>query len=162
MIAGEDLWRRLFAAVFLAFFGDRSTEATRSPSAVENTITPWVERPAMRMPSTGQRINWPPSVTSMIWSLSSTGNDATSRPVLFGDRHGDDAFAAAAGGAVLVRRRALAEAFFGDRQHELLRGRQVHVALPGQARWRPRPPRASAPFSSPSPFARRAAPRWRA
>jgi len=34
------------------------------------------------MPSTGQRINWPLSVISMIWSLSSTGNDAASRPVL--------------------------------------------------------------------------------
>ena len=44
----------------------RSTDATFSPSAVLNTMTPWVERPAMRMPSTGQRINWPPSVTSMI------------------------------------------------------------------------------------------------
>jgi hypothetical protein len=40
-----------------------------------------VERPAMRMPSTGQRINWPLSVTSMIWSESSTGNDATSLPL---------------------------------------------------------------------------------
>ena len=58
----------------------RSTDATFSPSPVENTITPCVERPAMRMPSTGQRISWPPSVTSMIWSVSSTGNDATSRP----------------------------------------------------------------------------------
>ena len=44
-------------------------------------MTPWVERPAIRMPSTGQRINWPLSVTSMIWSLSSTGNDATSLPL---------------------------------------------------------------------------------
>src|SRR6516162_2459550 len=45
---------------------NRSTEATRSLSAVENTITPCVARPAMRMPSTGQRMSWPPSVTSMI------------------------------------------------------------------------------------------------
>ncbi len=34
----------------------------------------------MRMPSTGMRMSWPPSVTSMIWSLSSTGKDATSLP----------------------------------------------------------------------------------
>ena len=43
----------------------RSTETTRSPSAVSNTITPWVERPAMRIPSTRVRMSWPPSVTSM-------------------------------------------------------------------------------------------------
>jgi hypothetical protein len=43
-----------------------STDTTCSSSAVSNTITPWVERPAMRMPSTGQRISWPLSVTSMI------------------------------------------------------------------------------------------------
>src|SRR3974377_1102737 len=35
---------------------NRSTEATRSLSAVENTITPCVARPAMRIPSTGQRM----------------------------------------------------------------------------------------------------------
>src|SRR3984893_1284545 len=40
--------------------------------------------------------------------------------VLLGDRHGDDAFAAAAGGAVLVGRGALAKAFFRDCEHELL------------------------------------------
>ena len=44
----------------------RSTDATFSPSPVENTMTPCVERPAMRIPSTGQRMSWPPSVTSMI------------------------------------------------------------------------------------------------
>src|SRR6185437_8094602 len=60
----------------------RSTETTCSFSAVENTMTPCVERPAMRMPLTGQRINCPPSVTSMIWSASSIGNEATMRPVL--------------------------------------------------------------------------------
>lgn len=43
-----------------------STETTCSSSAVSNTITPWVERPATRMPSTGHRISWPLSVTSMI------------------------------------------------------------------------------------------------
>src|SRR6266481_6939276 len=58
-----------------------STDTTCSSSAVSNTMTPWVERPAIRMPSTGQRINWPLSVTSMIWSESSTGNDATSLPL---------------------------------------------------------------------------------
>ena len=45
---------------------NRSTEATRSLSAVENTITPCVARPAIRIPSTGHRMSWPPSVTSMI------------------------------------------------------------------------------------------------
>jgi len=59
----------------------RSTETTCSPGAVLMTMTPWVERPALRMPCTGQRINWPPSVTSMIWSLSSTGKEATSGPL---------------------------------------------------------------------------------
>src|ERR1700688_5108458 len=39
------------------------------------------------------------------------GDDAA---VLFGDRHRDDAFAAAAGGAVFVGRGALAETFFGN------------------------------------------------
>src|ERR1700736_4300577 len=58
-----------------------STDTTCSSSAVSNTMTPWVERPAIRMPSTGQRISCPLSVTSMIWSLSSTGNDATSLPL---------------------------------------------------------------------------------
>ena len=43
----------------------RSTDTTRSSSAVSNTITPWVARPAMRMPSTLVRINCPPLVTSM-------------------------------------------------------------------------------------------------
>src|SRR5262249_42784268 len=59
----------------------RSTETTRSSSAVSNTITPWVERPAMRMPSTRVRISWPALVTSISWSSSSTGNEATSLPV---------------------------------------------------------------------------------
>src|SRR5580692_9406153 len=54
------------------------------------------------------------------------GDDAA---VLFGDRHGDDAFAAAAGGAVLVGRGALAEAFFGNRQHELLGFGHDDIAL---------------------------------
>ena len=48
----------------------RSTETTRSCSAVWNTMTPCVVRPAMRMPATGTRMSWPPSVTSMISSLS--------------------------------------------------------------------------------------------
>ena len=34
-----------------------STETTCSSSAVSNTITPWVERPAIRISSTGQRIS---------------------------------------------------------------------------------------------------------
>ncbi len=34
-----------------------STDTTCSSSAVSNTMTPWVERPATRMPSTGQRIS---------------------------------------------------------------------------------------------------------
>ena len=59
----------------------RSTETTCSSSAVSNTITPWVDRPAMRMPVTGTRISCPPSVTSMSSSLSSTGNEATSEPL---------------------------------------------------------------------------------
>src|SRR3984885_313054 len=58
-----------------------STDTTCSSSAVSNTMTPWVERPAIRIPATGQRISWPLSVTSMIWSESSTGNDATSLPL---------------------------------------------------------------------------------
>src|SRR5205823_3977370 len=45
-----------------------------------------------------------------------------------GDRHGNDAFAAAASGAVFVRRRALAETFFRNREHELLRRRHVDIA----------------------------------
>ena len=38
---------------------NRSTETTRSSSAVLSTITPCVERPAMRMPATGVRISLP-------------------------------------------------------------------------------------------------------
>jgi hypothetical protein len=44
---------------------NRSTDTTRSSSAVLSTITPCVERPAMRMPDTGVRINLPASVTSI-------------------------------------------------------------------------------------------------
>ena len=36
----------------------------------------------MRMPATGVRISLPWSVTSMTWSLSSTGNEPTIWPVL--------------------------------------------------------------------------------
>ncbi len=36
----------------------------------------------MLISATPQRISWPPSVTSMSWSDSSTGNDATRRPIL--------------------------------------------------------------------------------
>ena len=86
----------------------------------------------MRMPDTGVRISLPPSVTSMTWSASSTGKDATMRPVLLGERHRDDAFAAAAGGAVLVGRRALAETALGHREHELLGRRQFDIALLAQ------------------------------
>src|SRR5262249_364251 len=48
--------------------------------------------------------------------------------VLFGDRHGDDTFAAASSGAVLVGGGALAEALFRNREHELLGGRHFDVA----------------------------------
>src|SRR5262245_48563888 len=48
---------------------------------------------------------------------------------LAGHRHGDDAFAAATGGAVLVRRGALAVAALGHREHELLRRRHLHIPL---------------------------------
>ena len=44
---------------------NRSTDTTRSSSAVLSTITPCVERPAMRMPDTGVRISLPASVTSI-------------------------------------------------------------------------------------------------
>src|SRR5215470_10956568 len=44
---------------------------------------------------------------------------AADRAVALAHVHGDDAFAAAAGDAVLVGRRALAVAALGDRQHEL-------------------------------------------
>jgi hypothetical protein len=44
----------------------RSTATTRSFSAVLKTMTPCVERPAMRMPLTGQRMSWPPLVTSIM------------------------------------------------------------------------------------------------
>src|SRR5215813_14851657 len=46
-----------------------------------------------------------------------------------GHRHGDNAFAAAPGGAVLVGRAALAEPALGDREHELLGLRHFHIAL---------------------------------
>src|SRR5262249_16808800 len=59
----------------------RSTETTFSLSSVLKMRTPWVLRAAMRTSSTGQRMSFPPSVTSMIWSDSSTGNEATSRPL---------------------------------------------------------------------------------
>src|SRR5262245_10390576 len=61
----------------------RSTETTRSSSAVLSTITPCVERPAIRMPDTVVRISLPASVTSITWSASSTGKEPTMRPVFF-------------------------------------------------------------------------------
>src|SRR3954453_7830474 len=45
------------------------------------------------------------------------------------DRHRDDAFAAATGGAVLERGRALAHALLGDGEHELLGLRHLDIAL---------------------------------
>src|SRR6266436_758394 len=57
--------------------GRRATETTRSPSPTLKITTPWLPRRAMRISWTGQRITMPPSVTSMIWSLSPTGNTAT-------------------------------------------------------------------------------------
>src|SRR5215472_6117813 len=54
------------------------------------------------------------------------GDDAA---VALGHVHRDDAFAAAAGGAVLVGRAALAEAVLRDGEHELLGSRQVGVTL---------------------------------
>src|SRR5579864_4485412 len=59
----------------------RSTATTRSSAEVLKTITPCVDRPAILMPETGTRMSCPPSVTSMISSLSSTGNEATSEPL---------------------------------------------------------------------------------
>src|ERR1700686_5051885 len=44
-------------------------------------------------------------------------------------RHRDDALAAAPGGPVFERRRALAVAVFADRQHELLMGGHLDIAL---------------------------------
>src|ERR1700732_4895873 len=81
----------------------RSTETTRSPSAVSKTITPWVERPAMRA--------------------------AAERAVALAPTHGDDTFSAATGDAVFVRRRALAVTVLGDREHKLLGRRHFHIAL---------------------------------
>ncbi len=64
--------------VSLPSSGMCSTETTLSSASVLKMRTPCVLRPAMRTSSTGQRMSWPPSVTSMIWSLSATGNEATS------------------------------------------------------------------------------------
>src|SRR6516165_1383042 len=113
----------------------RSTETTRSPSAVSNTITPWVERPAMRMPSTRVRMSWPPSVTSTSWSPSSTGNEAINLPVFFLIVPSRSRTSMATmpfpprPDTVFVRRRALAVAALGDREHELLGRRHFHIAL---------------------------------
>ncbi len=59
----------------------RSTETTFSSASVLKMRTPCVLRPAMRTSSHRQRISCPPSVTSMIWSESSTGNEATRLPL---------------------------------------------------------------------------------
>ncbi len=111
----------------------RSTETTRSPSAVSNTITPWVERPAMRMPLTGQRM-----------SLTAVGDQHDLVSLL--NREGGDEFADSSaviamavmplpprpGRAVFVRRRALAETVDRNRQHELLDGGEFDIALRAQ------------------------------
>src|SRR6185312_11980612 len=51
------------------------------------------------------------------------------RAIALADVHGDDAFAASAGDAIFVGRRALAVAAFGNREHELLRRGHRHVLL---------------------------------
>src|SRR5262249_53155031 len=51
------------------------------------------------------------------------------RAVALAPAHGADAFSAATGDAVFVRRRALAVAALGDREHELLGRRHVHITL---------------------------------
>src|SRR5207244_2042702 len=48
---------------------------------------------------------------------------------LAGHRHGDDAFAPAAGGAVFVGRGALAKTALGNGEHEFFRRRHFDVAL---------------------------------
>src|SRR5262249_13501486 len=59
----------------------RSTETTRLPSEVLKIVTPCTLRPILRISCTGQRISCLPSVTSIIWSLSSAGNEATNGPL---------------------------------------------------------------------------------
>ena len=106
-----------------------STETTRSSSAVSNTITPCVERPTMRMPSTGTRISWPPigDEHDLVALLDREGADQPAVPLV--DGHGDDAFAAASGDAVLVGRGALAVAVLRHREDELLVRAHLGVAL---------------------------------
>ena len=116
----------------------RSTETTRSSSAVSNTITPCVERPAMRMPfdRAADELAAVGHQHDLVGLLDRERGDQpadlvrSSRALLaFPDRHRDDAFAAAAGDPVLVGRRALAVAALGNRQHELLGRRHLDIAL---------------------------------
>ena len=98
----------------------------------------------MRMPFDRQRISWPPSVTSMIWSASSTGKEATSWPIfslIVSEPFLPSQIAMATMPlpprpviAVLVGRGALAVAALGDGQDELLGRRHLDIALLAQAR----------------------------
>ena len=117
----------------------RSTDTTCSSSAVLSTITPCVERPAMRMPETGVRISLPcvGHQHDLVGLLDRERGDQLAdlrlehelAALLLPDVHGDDAFAAAAGDAVLVGRGALAVAALRQRQHELLGRRHFDIAL---------------------------------
>src|SRR5438067_2266554 len=63
-------------------FTTRATSTTRSPGVRFMTLTPWVLRPEIRIPSTGTRIMIPFLVIIMSSSSGSTSLSATMSPVL--------------------------------------------------------------------------------
>src|SRR5262249_33123254 len=120
--------RRSFAAVLLGVVCeplDRGDTFAFSGGEDDNALcgtagdTDAVNRAADELATVGDQHD-------LIAFLDRKGRDQPA--VLFGDRHGDDTFAAASGGAVLVGGGALAEALFRNREHELLDRRHFDVA----------------------------------
>src|SRR6202040_279429 len=111
----------LFAQVFdrhhaLAFRGVEYDHPLRAAAGDADAV----DRAADQLPAVGHQHD-------LVGFLEREGGDDAA--VAGGHRHGDDAFAAAPGGAVFVGRRALAVAALAYREHELLRRRHFHVAL---------------------------------
>ena len=115
----------------------RSTETTFSSSAVSNTVTPCVARPAMRMPATGHadQLAAIGDQHDLVALLDREGRHQPAVAVV--DRHGADALAAAAGDAEFVGRGALAVAVLRQREDELLVRAEIDIALLRQPDVRP-------------------------
>ena len=127
----------------------RSTDTTFSLSSVLKMRTPCVLRPAMRTSSTGHadQLAAVGDQHDLVALLDREGGHQPA--VALVDDHGDDAFAAAAGDAVVVGRGALAEAALGHGQHVLLARRRARRSAAASDR-RPPPPSSASASGAPS------------